>query len=119
MQHAQLYRSTLTRTHTHTHAHMHARTHTHTHTQLDDVQSARYLIAFGCEVNCVNPNNSTPVDIAQELHPDGDILAFLVSVGGKTGLVQVLYNHARTLLCIHVQVHVDVRTYTFVSDIHT
>lgn len=53
--------------------------------QLNDVFSARALLAFGCEVNCLNPVNTTPLDIACDLHREGEIIDLLVSVGGQKG----------------------------------
>ena len=42
-------------------------------------------MAFGGEVNSLNPKDQTPLDIATQCHPDGDIVTLLVSVGGQTG----------------------------------
>ena len=53
--------------------------------QLNDLPAAKALVAFGCEVNSLNPDDKTPLDIARRCHPDGDIVTLLVSVGGQTG----------------------------------
>ena len=53
--------------------------------QLNDIFSAKALLAFGCEVNCLTPVHTTPLDIACDLHKEGEIIDLLVSVGGQTG----------------------------------
>ena len=45
-------------------------------------------MAFGCEVNSLNPDEKTPLDIARDntdRDHDGDMVTLLFSVGGKTG----------------------------------
>ena len=59
--------------------------HTNAYLQLNDLAAVKVLVAFGGEVNSLNPNDQTPLDIATKCHPDGEIVTLLVSVGGQTG----------------------------------
>ncbi|CAI8029956.1 85/88 kDa calcium-independent phospholipase A2 [Geodia barretti] len=56
----------------------------HIAAELNDLPAAKALVAFGCEVNSLNPDDETPLDIARRCYPDGDIVTLLVSVGGQT-----------------------------------
>ena len=60
--------------------------------QLNDVPAAKALIAFSCEVNSLNPEDLTPLDIATQKHPDGEILTLLASVGGQTGRCNLFFS---------------------------
>ena len=68
--------------HTYVHAHVHVYGAC-VHTQLNDFMSTQALLAFGCDVNSLNPDHCTPLDIA--LRSGTDVVDLLISVGGQTG----------------------------------